>query len=1534
MRSPRLAARGKEGRDPNQEGAAPVPYHKRGALAPLEGSPAKKKPSKKDRRRVSFAPDPELTLIHHFVKDDDYSANSDGKGPVVVAYDEEPTVAQQLRPQHPALVGAVPEAGAADGAPFPGFWSRAVPENSPLADVPAAPAPVPPLPDSPGMVSMELTQPTLAVQAPAQHVAGEVTAGLPSLGALAEADEEEDAAAGPAEQQHAAGWAHAAALADVTAGNITAALPGLGSLVEEDEEDAAGMDLTVPAGRVLEHHPQVQQAAVADAEAAEPVGQPQQQGSAQGEQWDVEPLVPDGAEAPTAEAEAEAAAPALPAGRRSMGRFSLGGGSTDELAREEAARAAQLNKWGFAPGQDDTLDINLEMHGRMIMGDQTFNRMYCDNTTGDGGYGRSAGADDTSSPLLLAAGGDSPAPAATQELAVAAASPAGSQGVHQQAAPSPAVSHGARHAAAGAAAEAAPVPNWTAPAFLPPYLQAPAASGAPSDHPALVHSPDVTGSSLNTLGTRRVSVGVADARRASINSRRFSMQDATGRLLADDDLLSPGGSAGQVVVAAPVEEALPAARAGGPPSTAGRARRRSSGAAFLTRDVTEKLLIDDESMEGEEQGPLADLRRQMRMLSQGSPVLVPQPQALAAAAAVAEEEAAEELAAAAAPAAVADAAQPAAGAGLPGAAAKTPRAAVSMGYADSHNPATARLLRSGGTTRLLQDSLGMGGDEEDDLLAEEAGEHVAAGSSAQALALADAGGVTACTNGTTKLLADMTMASMVGVKLLGRPAQGTPELAHQPSSDGLTDFSLDEFEPPPELPARQAEATEAADMQQADPAADATAQEELRQQQHLQEQAGGYASPALAPGGADFGTGYPIDHAASGDAIPGGPKLARTPVTARPASQPRPAAQATPLSNARSLRSQQQLHQHVTPGTHGTHRLARTPASGWPPAAAYPVEADVAAGNVIPGGPKLARTPVGRTPATGGFHGAPGSAVAQHYPGSARAVHFAAGPGSASVQRYPGSAVAAHRAGGMTPQYSAPPPMTFQDFARLTEVQFLDNLRRGTSINYADLQPNPVPASLADAYRLLTIISPQVTTLENGIRILQEEVQSRRVTAADAEQLVGQVNPAAFQKAATADDEGLEALREHVGLLKKVCRQKAVYCLKDVRRQMEESRGARLLRNLEALRGDVALAQDCKEQLEGVAKAAEHFVAEQHRRMAQEDAALEQEAEKRGAVVRMRQAISEETATNEQRRAQLAEVQQRVAKLREEHAAWQREREALRSRTDALQMTLMQTRGQDGGLAQESSPAGILQKLEQLDALKRCVGWELEGAAEDPVSGEVALRLGGLFRMRLGVSRAGASVSVEVLPEEECKVPADQQALLAALAGCAEGSAELPVADAKGPTVAALVQATTARLSRVADLAGELDGLRLAFPALTEVACTADGAVSLSFVNLDAEVKFAVSLQLPRSYPLGRVHHAAKIWFGDAGQISEQRIAQAVYAAPEAPGRLRAICQQLSQLAQEALPRPALGRTAAANPFSNGWGNPLFGSTPALSAHS
>ena len=92
------------------------------------------------------------------------------------------------------------------------------------------------------------------------------------------------------------------------------------------------------------------------------------------------------------------------------------------------------------------------------------------------------------------------------------------------------------------------------------------------------------------------------------------------------------------------------------------------------------------------------------------------------------------------------------------------------------------------------------------------------------------------------------------------------------------------------------------------------------------------------------------------------------------------------------------------------------------------------------------------------------------------------------------------------------------------------------------------------------------------------------------------------------------------------------------------------------------------------------------------------------------------------------------------------------------------------------------------------------------------------------------------------------------------------------------------------------------------------------------------------------------------GQITEQRISQAVAAAAEAPGRLRDVCRRLSALALSVAPRPAqallqllpdgaeesgAGPAAAAAAtaacFSRDWENPLFGSAaaaPEVSAQS
>eukprot|EP00887_Chlorella_sp_A99_P005399 scaffold1.g5399.t1 len=1546
-----------EAADPNKaRGQAPRGV-KRAAAAGAASSPAKdqqrKKPNKKDRRRVSFAPDPELTLVHHFDKDDELTSNSGGDG--------------GGRPAFQAL-----------GAYQPGFSHMTVPENSPLHD---------PL-GSPGQVSMELTLPVGGAQQEQQpghggggrpepdgparapqwraRVPGEVTAGLPSLGALAEADELEDALGDGA----GTGWEGLEPTVNLTA-NITAAMPGLGALVEEDEEATAGMDLTEAGGQLLAHMPP-QPAAV--------------EGS---------PPAPAQPEPEPEEGGAEGAA---------AGRLS---GGTDELPARDAV-ASQVNKWGFAPGREDTMDINLELHGRMIMGDTTFARTYGDQLTGDSHF-EQGGADDTADSLL-------------PHDAVPDASP------QADVVPLP----GAAQMDAAATAQPPPprVPDWTRPAFLPPYMAAPAPS-THSDHPALAHSPEVTNSSMGTVDTRRVSV---DARRTSLDPRlgmrRLStattaLQDATGRLLADDDLddglgeLSLALGDGGAAAAAPLS-AQPQAQQGRRLS-----RRRSSGASLLGKDMTENLLAEEEDLlaagtAAGEADVLSGLQKQIRIISQGSPAA-----AALQAAAAAQQLAEEQLAGAG------EEEEEGLGTLAEAPPAKTPRTTASLGYADSHNPATMAILRSGGTTRLLRDTLHARGAQ---------GGARAGSEGPAAPAHSGDAAPTGRTNGTTRLLADMTMASSIGAKQLlrtgGRGSGGAADLGDD--GQGIADFSLDEFEPPPELqggaqpPAaaqdgllrEEEELALAMEMEQQEAAAAAAAQQ--------QQQQAAFLSPPPAAQHPSGGLGYPLDAPAPDGVIPGGPRLARTPVSTCTAPLPQRSVHGTPASLCRSQRSRS--HQPTPSG--GLRGAAATPGSahGHVPGASYPMDVDATA-EQIPGGPKLARTPVGRTPATAThpLYAPPGSAVAQHYPGSAAAQAHA--PGSVLQQRYPGSAVAMHRgARGLTPLApAAPPPMTFQarrapaasgpgrrrgstrvrpsaslpaafrappsarpplltpllrsppcarllllpqDFAKLMEVQFLDNLRRGTSINYADLQPNPVPQSLADSYRLMCVTAPAVAELENGIRTLQQEVAARRVSAADAEAAVGQLNPPVFRDVQYADAEQLDELKALVGLLKKVCRQKAVALLKDVRVQMEESRGARLRRNLEALQQDLAVAEQNRRHLEGVAGAAAQFIRDTQRRLVDEAAARGAEVERRRTLAGARAELAELAAANAARRAALAQARERAAALAGAAGEAAREKQALQLRADALQVTLQQSQGQ-AQLACDSSPHAVLQKargdregarerwlwlahrragvrwlaplpilaharaphpmprpplppqLEALEVLRTCVGWQLESAGEDPVAGELSLRLGDLFRMRLTISRGGVAGAVELLPAPEggagggvgAAIPADRRALAGALAGCAAGEVAFQLSGCSAAKLGAAVQAAGARLGRIAGLVAELDGLRLALPQLAEVACS-EGHVRLVLVNLDAEVKFAVDLTPGPDYPAGPLPHAARIWFDGAGQVSERAIGDAVARVPPGPGRVRGAAAALAALARAALPRPVVTADAA---FHTSWANPLFG---------
>lgn len=91
--------------------------------------------------------------------------------------------------------------------------------------------------------------------------------------------------------------------------------------------------------------------------------------------------------------------------------------------------------------------------------------------------------------------------------------------------------------------------------------------------------------------------------------------------------------------------------------------------------------------------------------------------------------------------------------------------------------------------------------------------------------------------------------------------------------------------------------------------------------------------------------------------------------------------------------------------------------------------------------------------------------------------------------------------------------------------QFLDHIRRGTSIGLGDLAGDPPPASLADAYRLMCLTRVDAEGLSNAIRTLQEESAAARNRVAEREAQLGAENPAVFRDLQLTRGAELDRLR-------------------------------------------------------------------------------------------------------------------------------------------------------------------------------------------------------------------------------------------------------------------------------------------------------------------------------------------------------------------------------------------------------------------------
>ena len=462
-------------------------------------------------------------------------------------------------------------------------------------------------------------------------------------------------------------------------------------------------------------------------------------------------------------------------------------------------------------------------------------------------------------------------------------------------------------------------------------------------------------------------------------------------------------------------------------------------------------------------------------------------------------------------------------------------------------------------------------------------------------------------------------------------------------------------------------------------------------------------------------------------------------------------------------------------------------------------------------------------------------------------------PGSAIAARYPGSAVATGRMSqGFTP--STLPPITFQDFAKIVEVQFLDNLRRGASINYADLQPNPVPGNVKESLSLLCITQPNIEELETAISTLQSEIQRLRGSAADLEVMLGQTNPAIFRHVQTSSYEQLEALRNNVASLKKACRAKATALLKDVRCQMEASKHGRLTRALEGLKGDVTWFHQIKGHTQGISKAAKDFVAQKREYMAAKRREFAAQAELSERLRAKRKAAADITAANKAREEQLMTIESTANNVDSELTKIEAERVELEAEIQhglavvqnasvsvaKARQSFSSTQQTEALLLEDENT--VASKLNMLKLHEKCSGMKIQSCRALHGAFSCSINVADAFIMELNYAEGSDGVTIVVNPRgsrnefamklfsqrDNCSFSCEREALTC------------------------VIQALVTQMTQAANTAKELYGIRAACPnicELTPVSSQYDAlghraqmAVRIGCLGMQLGVRFSVTL--------------------------------------------------------------------------------------------
>ncbi|GBF91718.1 hypothetical protein Rsub_04022 [Raphidocelis subcapitata] len=422
--------------------------------------------------------------------------------------------------------------------------------------------------------------------------------------------------------------------------------------------------------------------------------------------------------------------------------------------------------------------------------------------------------------------------------------------------------------------------------------------------------------------------------------------------------------------------------------------------------------------------------------------------------------------------------------------------------------------------------------------------------------------------------------------------------------------------------------------------------------------------------------------------------------------------------------------------------------------------------------------------------------------------------------------------GGHAVASRAAQPITFQDFLQVVDMQFLDHIRRGTSINMMDLAPGPVPNDLTEALKALILTAPEVSVLEGALNELHGAMRAKRSQVHALEEDLEAVNPEVFSTVQVARRSDLEALKLALVVRKKCCRAMTGSAWKQLRAGMERRLAERLAQSQRLLDQELGFVQNKLQRAQQQRQLVGDFTADIARSMEEELAAYEAAAAAQARLRYARARLEELRAINSERQRRADEVAAEAARLQAECGKLAAEREEAAQHADRLSAAATAPTPARG----EPCADRLIDAGERLDILTGLQPWRLQAA---PGGGwALRFRTGLACRVEVSGERAALEVAFEA---PGGGAPALQTAVLKQLASTLPARTELPTRQLRSA-----VPPLALRLDAMASLAERLGRAFAAWRPLSGVRVEgASGEVVLSFVDAARGAKMEVALPLP-----------------------------------------------------------------------------------------